>query len=234
MAAVYITLQEALEEAGLHHVQLGDAALGTVDGSNKAFSLDHKPLVDWNYDDEVTIDDMKVYVDGVPVVASEVDARFGTFELTKAPDAGAAVTVDYVYSPVPLEYVKKLRAEATAWINNQMEQVDPCAPYGKYNRPIPGTVTELCRNYVAARLLIREYGYNQDIEGTSKDGYKRLEQVKADLMEYMKSGGECGDSGDDDAGVSGVGGVSSSSDGDLFGRFDGGRYCGDDCFERGL
>lgn len=233
MAVEYITLQEALEEAGLHHVQIGDAALGTTDGSNTAFSLDHKPLVDWNYDDEVTVDDIKVYVDGVPVAVSEVDARFGTFELAKAPSSGATVTVDYVYSPVPIEYVKKLRAEAVAWINKQMGRVDPCAPYGRYNRAVPGTVAELCRNYVAARLLIREYGYNQDIEGTSKDGYKRLEQVKADLMEYMKSGGECGD-GSDDAGVAGVGGAAFKSDGDLFGRFDENRHCGDDCFERGV
>lgn len=234
MAVEYITLQEALEEAGLHHVQLGDAALGVVDGSNKAFSLSHKPLADWNYDDEVTIDDIKVYVDGSPVAVSEVDARFGTFELTKAPSSDTAVTVDYVYSPVPLDYVKKLRAEATAWINKQMSRVDPCAPYGRSNKVIPGTVAELCRNYVAARLLIREYGYNQDIEGTSKDGYKRLEQVKADLMEYMKSGGECGDGSDGDTGIFGAGGVSSSSDGDLFGRFDENRHCGDNCFERGV
>lgn len=234
MATEFITLQEALEEAGLNHIELGAAASGVVDGTNKAFSLDHKPLVDSNYDDKVTVSDIRVYVDGVPVDVSEVDAKFATFELVKAPAADSVITVDYVYSPVSLEYVKKLRAAAASWINKNMERVDPCAPYGKGNANIPGIVSELCRNYVAARLLIREYGYNQDIEGTSKDGYKRLETVKADLMEYMRSGGECGEASDDPEGTGGWGGVSSSSDGDLFGRFDSGTRYSDDGFERGL
>ncbi len=232
--AEYVTLQEALEEAGLHHVENGVVADGVADGSNRAFSVARKPLADTDYDDLVTVDDIQVYVDGVPVQISEVNERFGTFELVEPPKSGSIVTVDYAYMSVTSEYLNKLRIEATAWINNNMSRVDPCAPYGTNGRSIPGIVSELCRNYMAARLLIREYGYNQDIEGTSKDGYKRLETVKEDLKEYMESGGECGGDGDGFYGSTGTG--LSQSDGDLFGGYSDGHLYNscDRHFERGL
>ena len=118
-----------------------------------------------------------------------------------------------------------------AWIDKSLEGVDPCAPAGKYGREIPGRVVELCTNYAVARLLIREYGFNQDIEGTSKDGYKRLEIVKQDMQEFVKSGGVCG-AGSDDLSA-GLGAVGARCDGDLFGDFpDRRRRHNDDCYER--
>lgn len=228
----YTTLQDILEEAGLHHVENGVGLNGAVDGVNKVFTTDRKPITDRNFDDAVTVDDFVVFVDGTPVKAVKVDPAFGVIELEKAPKADSVITIDYSYASVPLRVVEKARLAAMEWINKNMSAVDPCAPYNREEgKPIPGKIAELCMNYAAARLLIREYGYNQDIEGTSKDGYKRLETVKEDLQEFMKSGGVCGESSSDS--TIGLGSISAYCDGDLFGRFSGtSRIHGDRCYER--
>ncbi len=217
--AHYETLQAILKEAGLSHAVYSESPSGTIDGSNKAFTVANKPLTDANGDDKVDTEDVQAYVDGTPVVVEEVDARFGTITLTQAPTESADITIDYWYSNYELSEVERIREEAEAWINNRMKSVDPCAPYGTGDDPVPATVRNLCRRYAAALLLIREYGYNQDTEDTSKDGYRRLEAVKADLEAYALAGGECGESSDggDDGGL---GDISATSDGDLFGRFE--------------
>lgn len=231
MTAYYTTLQDILEEAGLHHVENGVALSGVVDGINTTFTTDRKPITDRNFDDTVTVDDFVVFVDGVPVKAVSVNEAFGVIELEKAPKNDSVVTIDYSYASVPLRVVELARKAAMAWIDKSMEGVDPCAPYGKYGREIPGRVVELCTNYAAARLLIREYGFNQDIEGTSKDGYKRLEVVKQDMQEFVKSGGVCGDGSDDLS--AGLGAVGVRCDVDLFGDFPDRRHPhNDNCYER--
>ena len=98
----YTTLQDILEEAGLAHDVHGEVASGTVDGANKIFTVANKPLTDSNYDDEVTIDDLKLYYDGVPVTITSVDVAFGIITATTAPEVGVEVTVDYRYSAICL------------------------------------------------------------------------------------------------------------------------------------
>lgn len=215
--ATYTTLQDILEEAGLSHKILAEIPNGGVDGDNKQFTVSYKPLTDANYDDEVTADDLRVYYDGVPADVDTVDAEYGTITMTTAPAEGVVVTVDYRYAPVTLEFVSKRRDEAQALVNKRMKSIDSCAPYGEGGKDVPKIVQNIARQFAAAWMLIREYGYNQDTEGTSKDGYKRLEVAEAMLEEYAKNGGECGIDGDGSPSSS-LHSIGVRSDGDLFAR----------------
>ena len=76
----YTTLQDILEEAGLHHVENGVGLNGAVNGVNKVFTTDRKPITDRNFDDAVTVDDFVVFVDGTPVKAVKVDPAFGVID----------------------------------------------------------------------------------------------------------------------------------------------------------
>ena len=215
-AKKYTTLQDIYEDAGLATAGNAEVPAGEVDGTNKVFTTPNKPLVDSDYDDEVTIADVQVYVDGSPVPTTAVNAQYGNITLATAPAEGSIVTVDYRYSATNMIFVSKLRDEAEEFINNRMRLVDACVPYGQGSNEVPFTVRNLTRQLAAAWLLIREYGYNQDIEGTSKDGYKRLETVKLALEEFAESGGACDNSEGGGSSEAGVGGFQSASEGDLF------------------
>lgn len=217
--AHYESLQAILEEAGLSHAVYAEEPSGVVDGDNKLFTVASKPLSDSNNDDEISIADVQAYVDGTPVSTALVDTQFGIITLTDAPAVGTKVSVDYRYSAVSLDFVSKLRDEAEAWINTRMRGIDPCAPYGVGEEVVPAEVRNLCRNYAAAYLLIRDYGFNQDIEGTSKDGYKRLSEVRKSLTEYALAGGNCGE-GSDGGSDGATGDIEVCSEGNLFPKFD--------------
>lgn len=225
-----ISLQEILEEAGFHHVQNGVGLFGETDGNNTVFVADRKPLTDNNYDDRVTAKDLTVYVDNIPVDIASVDAKTGVIRLVDAPEEGSTVTADYVYTVVSDEYIKKIRKAAEGWIFMALRNAKLCSSMGDAVFD-SGLVAEMCRNYAAARLLIREYGYNQDIEGTSKDGYKRLEQVQADLEKFIQNGGDCGGNDDLDDSSASNGRMLATSDGDFF-KFDDNGYSSDRYFER--
>lgn len=211
----YITLQKILEEAGLAHNIYAETPAGVVDGSNKIFTVQNKPLTDANYDDTVTKDDIRVYFNGVPVEVSAVDATFGIITTASAPAEDVDVTIDYRYSAVTLEFAAELRDEAKEYIDNFMRSVDSCVPYGENGKTVPKIVRNIARQLAAAWLLIRDYGYNQDIEGTSKDGFKRLETALESLERYEKKGGACGSDGTGTAAGS-LNSLEASSDGDLF------------------
>jgi len=228
----YESLQAILEEAGMSHQELSETPYGTADGSNKTFTTAHKPLSDQNYDDVVDKDDVLVLVNGSPVTVESVNAQTGSITLAEAPANGAEIIVEYRYSSIALRYVEQLRREAEDWVNKKMAPVDPCAPYtgvfnpGEGGTLISATVQAIVRIYAAAQLLIRDYGYNQDTELTSKDGYKKLALVVGDkdttglINDFIGAGGVCG--GDDaDFEAGGVGNVVADSAGDLFGPFDG-------------
>jgi hypothetical protein len=206
----YTTLQEILEESGLSHAVHGENANGVVDGVNKIFTVDNKPLVDTNNDDTVTKDDVRVYVDGVPAPIDTVDAQFGIITLITAPAADAEVTTDYQYSAVSLAFVAKVRSGVEAWINRYVRKIDSL-PY----TAVPEDISYIAMLRGAAKLQIRDYGYNQDAEGTSKDGYKKLSEAKNLLMEYINAGGL-----DDSDSLSGVNGLDVQSEGSLFERPD--------------
>jgi hypothetical protein len=229
--AKYETLQAILQEAGMSHQVLAEKPYGTADGSNKAFTTQHKPLSDSNHDDAVTIADVFVLVNGVPATVSEVDAVHGVIELVTAPAADAEVLVDYRYSSWQLTELDKLRAEAQQWLDDQLKQAGDCAPYTAFDATsseesaaVNPTVRAITRMYAAALLLTRDYGYNQDTELTSKDGFKKLELINGKgnepgmIAKFIKAGGVCGQTGIDGDIDTDLG---ADSAGDLFGEFDG-------------
>jgi hypothetical protein len=240
MAAAYETLQGILEEAGLSHRVLGETPYGEIDGSNKLFTTHNKPLTDVNYDDSITIADVLVLVNGTPATVVNVDAQNGTIEIETAPEANDEVLVDYRYSPIALSFVSQLRDEVQDEINLAMKAVDPCAPYdydvqNEEKLPNP-TVRQLCRLLAAAYLLIRDYGFNQDTEGTSKDGFVKHKLVMGDgekkpgmLAMFKKKGGVCGEDQDADVDSASLGAFQTDSDGKLFGKFEEGEKPNSDC-----
>lgn len=212
----YTTLQDILEEAGLVTDANGDVPNGIVDGANKIFTVPNKPLVDRNYDDSVTKDDVQIYFNGVPAEVSSLNPAYGTITTVEAPAEGVEVTVDYRYSPISMTFVGKLREEAEERINDRMRHVDNCAPYGMNGNEVPKTVRNITRQFAAAWLHIRDYGFNQDTEGTSKDGYMRLEKAAEKALErYALLGGKCGTDGSGNP-PGGIGSIAATSDGDLF------------------
>ncbi|MET3349038.1 UNVERIFIED_ORG: hypothetical protein ABID57_000707 [Arthrobacter sp. UYEF1] len=183
----YETKQGILEEAGLSLKVLGETLTGSVDGSNKVFTTAYGYLTDANDDDTIDNTDVTAYVDGVAVNVSDVNEINHTITLQAAPTTGKVVTADYRYSNITDSYVEKIREEAEAWINEAMDGIDS-TPY----TTVPATVRKLTRQYAAANLLIREYGMNQNTDGTSKDGYNRLKTVEAALAKYIAIGGSTG------------------------------------------
>lgn len=183
----YETKQAILEEAGLSLIVLGEVLSGSVDGSNKAFTTTYGPITDSNDDDTIDNTDVTVYVDGVSVPVAAVNETSRTITLVTAPGLGTTVTADYRYSNITDAYVEKIREEAEDWINSAMDAIDG-TPYST----VPARVRQLTREYAAAKLLIREYGMNQNTDGTSKDGYNRLKMAQAALDKYIAIGGSTG------------------------------------------
>lgn len=211
----YTTLQDIIEEAGLVTKVRGERASGIVDGSNATFGTAKSPLVDSDYDDKVTSADIRVYVDETLLSAagiSEIDAEFGTVTLVNAPAENSTVSIDYNYAAIGLRFVSAVRDEAQERIDTRMKKVDSSAPYT--TTPIPATVAGITRHFAAAWLLIRDYGFNQDIEGTSKDGYKRLETAEEMLEAYAAAGGATGSDGN--GSVGNLDSLEVASDGNLF------------------
>lgn len=222
MAQQYESLQAILEEAGLSHQQLAEVPFGTADGANKQFTTAQKPLSDSNYDDVVDADDVLVLVNGNPAEVDTVDAPRGIITLKNAPAEDSEVLIDYRYSAIPVNTVKQRREEAQQWVNDMMKQAGDCAPYDydfddDTKQPHP-TIRAIIRYYAAAQLLIRDYGYNQDTEDTSKDGFKKLELIngakgeKGMLDQFIAAGGVCGGTGPQGA----FDDIAARSDGDLF------------------
>lgn len=177
----YETKQAILEEAGLSQIVSGEVLAGNVDGTNRVFTTTWKPVTDSNDDDTVDVTDVTVYVNGAPVAVSMLTEASGTITLAAAPAAGASVTCDYRYSNVSDSYLEKVREEAEGWINDAMDAIDNI-PYGSgvpaTNTTVPATVRKLTRWYAAAQLLLKDYGYNHDISGTSKDGAAKMAMLE--------------------------------------------------------
>jgi hypothetical protein len=183
----YESKQAILEEAGLSQIVVGEILGGLANGTNTVFSTAYGPITDSNDDDVVGAADVTVYVNGSAVAVAGVNAAASTITLAAAPANGATVTCNYRYSNVTDAYVAKIRDEAQDWIDEQMDSVDT-TPY----TTVPPTIRRLTRQYAAAMLLIREYGMNQNTDGTSKDGYNRLKMVQAGIDKYIEIGGSAG------------------------------------------
>lgn len=235
--AKYESIQAILEEAGMSHQQLAEVPYGLANGTNKAFTTTHKPLSDTNYDDTVDASDVLVLVNGSPAEVATVNASNGVITLKNAPAVDAQMLIDYRYTATPMHTIEQLRSEAQQWVDDAMKQAGDCAPYDvdfadSTKQPHP-TIRAITRYYAAAQLLIRDYGYNQDTELTSKDGFKKLALIIGDkndvgmLARFIAQGGVCGGTGDTAA----MDSIASSSDGDMFGPFiDHERVESDDCW----
>jgi hypothetical protein len=208
----YETCQHILEEAGFYHFAKDDKLTGAVDGGNKVFFTTYKPLFETrNSDDgQVTSADIVVLVNGVNVEVETIDGNTGAITLFVAPPENAEVVADYYYSNVRIDYVKNVRDEATAHIDSYLKSVD-C----KLDLAI---TRNFCRLYAAGLLLIKDYGYNTDLELTSKDGYKKIDMVDKGLADYRVNLSSSS-SGTIDNPSAGVGAIEVVSDGDMAGGF---------------
>lgn len=173
----YETIQAILEEAGLYHRE--KIELNDID--SQIILLDDHLLADTNHDDIVDKDDIVVLVDGELVEVSEVDVKSSTIMLTNKINSGQIVKVKYAYSPVEQEFVEKVRDEAITEIMAK----NPCQSV--LNDKYKPALRYIVRLLSAGKLLIRDYGFNEDIEGTSKDGYKKIELASQKLDELIAS-----------------------------------------------
>lgn len=223
----YVTKQAILEESGLYQRVTGDSLVGSIDGANKVFTTTQQPLIDTNYDDDVDSSDVIVYVNGTAVSVGAVNADTGTITLGAAPALNTVVTAAYRTSAIPDDLLEQYREEAQSLIDEAMDSVDP-TPYDDpslYPDGVPPTVRKMARFYAAGLLLIRDYGFNRDNQGTSKDGAMKLSFVEGTglpgekgykagwLAKYVAIGGATGASAEsDDSQV--------ISEPGLFGQFD--------------
>lgn len=183
----YETKQAVLEEAGLSHRVEAEVPSGEVDGTNKVFTLANLRVSDTNYDDEVTLADLHAFVDGVEVVIQRLDRRTSTITLAAAPGAATEFTVDYRYQSIDEGLLERIIEEAQAVVDEAMVDIDP-VPYAE----APATVRKIVRFYAAGMLLIKDYGFNEDNEGTSKDGAKKVAMAEKWLDKYAGTGGATG------------------------------------------
>lgn len=195
------TIKDILQEAGLYHRQL----LESNDINSSVISLGDYILADINGDDTVDIKDVRVLVDNKPVKVIEVDTTNALITLENSVMTGQEVSVQFASSSVEPEYVEKIRAEALSEIISKI----PCeAAWAEDYKP---TLRYIHRLMAAGMLLVRDYGFNEDIENTSKDGYKKLELASEKLNTLIATvcGGACSRSAQ---------GFAARDDGDLFSK----------------
>lgn len=191
MATVpYVTRQAVREEAGFQHVEENGALTGVIDGTNKVFMTEHKPIVDANHSDTTTTEDITVYEDGSPVNVQIMDATAGVVTLETAPaDTTELLTILYHHSQLTDAYVDQKIREATSIVHKAFRANGISFPFaddddaqGVYYP----TIQYIVVLYAAGMALVRDYGSSADTEETSKDGYKKLSTAKSELMKLVQ------------------------------------------------
>lgn len=147
----YASIQAIREGAGLLQRDVNAKPKGTIDGSNRVFVVPRRPIVDRDYDDEVTTDDVTAYVDGIPVNVSDVDATTGKITLKTAPASGV-VTVDYCFSPITDDYTAGKQQEADSWVDLKIK-----AYIKTPVDPVPGIIATATEMYAAGLILTRDW-----------------------------------------------------------------------------
>lgn len=194
-------IKDILQEAGLYHRQL----LEFNDVNSSVISLGDYILADINGDDTIDVKDVRVLVDNKLVKVTEVDTTNVLITLEKPVVSGQEVSVRFASSSVEPEYVEKVRTEALSEIISKI----PCeSAWADDYKP---TLRYIQRLMAAGMLLVRDYGFNEDIENTSKDGYKKLELASEKLNTLIATvcGGACSRSAQ---------GFAARDDGDLFSK----------------
>lgn len=177
-----LTLTAIIQEAGLYHRQV----LEFNDIDSSVIQLGDYIIADINNDDLVDKNDILVTVDNNPIEVIELDVKNCLVTINPTPKSGQIVRVRFASSSVELDYVEQIRAETLSELSAKI----PCSTV--WNSEHRSALAYIHRLMAAGVLLIRDYGFNEDIEGTSKDGYKRLQLANDKLNELVTSvcGGE--------------------------------------------
>lgn len=191
------SVQAILEEAGLIHRQQNISA--EIQGNH--IILNDGIIADSNYNDLVDFEDVAVFCAGEKMEVSNIDADNGVIELADNSKNGEIANVSYNYSNVRQALVEKIRGEVLAEIRKAL-----AISTIEQNRDIVGYIVRI---YVAGKLLVREYGFNQEITDTSKDGYRKIELAKAEIKALQENEEEKRTENE----------VWSTGDEDLFGKY---------------
>lgn len=191
------SVQAILEEAGLIHRQQNISA--EIQGNH--IILNDGIIADSNYNDLVDFEDVTVFCGGEKMEVSNIDAENGVIELANNSKNGEIANVSYNYSNVRQALVEKIRGEVLAEIRKAL-----AISTIEQNRDIVGYIVRI---YAAGKLLVREYGFNQEITDTSKDGYRKIELAKAEIKALQENEEEKRTENE----------VWSTGDEDLFGKY---------------
>ena len=191
------SVQAILEEAGLIHRQQNISA--EIQGNH--IILNDGIIADSNYNDLVDFEDVTVFCGGEKMEVSNIDAENGVIELANNSKNGEIANVSYNYSNVRQALVEKIRGEVLAEIRKVL-----AVSTIEQNRDIVGYIVRI---YAAGKLLVREYGFNQEITDTSKDGYRKIELAKAEIKALQENKEEKRTENE----------VWSTGDEDLFGKY---------------
>lgn len=191
------SVQAILEEAGLIHRQQNISA--EIQGNH--IILNDGIIADSNYNDLVDFEDVTVFCGGEKMEVSNIDAENGVIELANNSKNGEIANVSYNYSNVRQALVEKIRGEVLAEIRKVL-----AVSTIEQNRDIVGYIVRI---YAAGKLLVREYGFNQEITDTSKDGYRKIELAKAEIKALQENEEEKRTENE----------VWSTGDEDLFGKY---------------
>nr|DAF62730.1 MAG TPA: hypothetical protein [Myoviridae sp. ctMnh10] len=191
------SVQAILEEAGLIHRQQNISA--EIQGNH--IILNDGIIADSNYNDLVDFEDVTVFCGGEKMEVSNIDAENGVIELANNSKSGEIANVSYNYSNVRQALVEKIRGEVLAEIRKVL-----AVSTIEQNRDIVGYIVRI---YAAGKLLVREYGFNQEITDTSKDGYRKIELAKAEIKALQENEEEKRTENE----------VWSTGDEDLFGKY---------------
>lgn len=205
----YASYQDIREESGQQHLNKLESLTGTVDGSNKTFTVKRTYVVDRDYDDRIDNNDVIVYDDNVAVDVDEVDCETGTVTLVLPPASSSVMLVTYAHSALSDTLIEKRRDEA---IDCAQRMLKGYLDYTTWEAAdVPPVVKTFVRLYAGGLILIRDEGLNTDVEETSKDGYKKISSAKSLLKSFIE---EVAGSAGSTARVS----VSTKSDGNIFKR----------------
>lgn len=210
----YAGIQSIREGAGLQFRKEKETPAGVVDGTNKTFTAKRAPFVDTDKDDQVSDDDVTVYVGGVPVQVEEVQPVSGTVVLAVAPAAGQKVTIDYSFSTKSDDFIGGKQDEADDWINRQLK---PYAQKGWIKLPlneVPGLIATIAEQYAAGLILTGDTNARTDASKTARDGTAKIKLARELLADYIQSLVTDNQVSNADGG----GSVSVISDRDIFAR----------------
>ena len=191
------SVQAILEEAGLIHRQQNISA--EIQGNH--IILNDGIIADSNYNDLVDFEDVTVFCGGEKMEVLNIDAENGIIELANNSKNGEIANVSYNYSNIRQALVEKIRGEVLAEIRKVL-----AISTIEQNRDIVGYIVRI---YAAGKLLVREYGFNQEITDTSKDGYRKIELAKDEIKALQENEEEKRTENE----------VWSTGDEDLFGKY---------------